>query len=312
MKKNLSLIMILGLNLIFSQVPSYVPTNGLVGWWPFSGNANDESGNENNGTVNGPILTVDRFNNSNSAYSYSNGSNLICTNNIFQHINQLSYSVWFKTNSIQLGHLIGFNNGQCSHGGNWDRALYIEGNKISYYTYPNSQIIHNIVANIIDNTWHHCVITFNNTGSKIYLDGILISSKSNQVLAQSYIGYFRFGGLSPNNLNNSIIGVLDDIGIWNRALTQEEITALYTGILSSDSFTNPTNFQLYPNPSNDVVQYKGTEMVEKISIYNALGQLVQENKTNGMEGSISIEYLTQGTYFVKINNQNTSYTILKK
>ena len=42
---------------------------------------------------------------------------------------------------------------------NWDRALYIEGNKISYYTYPNSQIIHNIVANIIDNTWHHCVIT---------------------------------------------------------------------------------------------------------------------------------------------------------
>jgi hypothetical protein len=35
-----------------AQVPSYVPTNGLVGWWPFNGNANDESGNGNNGTVN--------------------------------------------------------------------------------------------------------------------------------------------------------------------------------------------------------------------------------------------------------------------
>jgi hypothetical protein len=53
-------------------------------------------------------------------------------------------------------------------------------------------------------------------------------------------------------------------------------------------------------------------MVEKISIYNALGQLVQENKTNSMEGVISIEHLAQGSYFVKVNNQNTSYTLLKK
>jgi hypothetical protein len=40
------------------NVPSYVPTNGLVGWWPFNGNANDESGNGNNGTVNGATLTT--------------------------------------------------------------------------------------------------------------------------------------------------------------------------------------------------------------------------------------------------------------
>ena len=47
--------------LTFGQnVPSYVPTNGLVGWWPFNGNANDESGNGNNGTVNGATLTTDR------------------------------------------------------------------------------------------------------------------------------------------------------------------------------------------------------------------------------------------------------------
>jgi hypothetical protein len=37
----------------FAQVPSYVPTNGLQGWWPFSGNANDGSTNGYNGTVNG-------------------------------------------------------------------------------------------------------------------------------------------------------------------------------------------------------------------------------------------------------------------
>ena len=53
-----------------AQVPSYVPANGLVGWWPFNGNANDESGNGNNGTVNGATLTSDRFGTNNKAYLF--------------------------------------------------------------------------------------------------------------------------------------------------------------------------------------------------------------------------------------------------
>lgn len=52
----------------FAQVPSYVPTNGLVGWWRFNGNANDESGNGNNGMVTGALITTDRFGFNNEAY----------------------------------------------------------------------------------------------------------------------------------------------------------------------------------------------------------------------------------------------------
>jgi len=48
-----------------AQVPSYVDTNGLVGWWPFDGNANDISGNGNNGLVYGSTLTTDRNLNTN-------------------------------------------------------------------------------------------------------------------------------------------------------------------------------------------------------------------------------------------------------
>ena len=51
-------------------IPSYVPSNGLVGWWPFNGNANDESGLGNNGISSGSTLTSDRFANSNSAYLF--------------------------------------------------------------------------------------------------------------------------------------------------------------------------------------------------------------------------------------------------
>ena len=53
--------------LVFAQIPS----DRLVGYWPFNGNANDESGNGNDGAVNGATtLTIDRFGNSNSAYAF--------------------------------------------------------------------------------------------------------------------------------------------------------------------------------------------------------------------------------------------------
>jgi hypothetical protein len=58
------------------NVPSYVPTDGLVGWWPFNGNANDESGNGNNGNAIGVTLTTDRFGLTNSAYFF-NGTSLV-------------------------------------------------------------------------------------------------------------------------------------------------------------------------------------------------------------------------------------------
>ena len=54
-----------------AQVPSYVSTNGLVGYWPFNGNAQDASGNGNHGTVNGATLSTDRNSLTNSAYFFT-------------------------------------------------------------------------------------------------------------------------------------------------------------------------------------------------------------------------------------------------
>ena len=78
-KKYILAAFALGLSIsakVMAQVPNYVPTNGLIAWYPFNGNANDESGNGNNGTVNGATLTIDRNGNSDNAYSF-NGSSFI-------------------------------------------------------------------------------------------------------------------------------------------------------------------------------------------------------------------------------------------
>lgn len=80
MKKTL-LFFVLGIAIstqsLMAQVPSYVPTNGLVGYWPFNGNADDASGNGNNGTVNGATLSTDKNGNVNAAYSFNGTSNNI-------------------------------------------------------------------------------------------------------------------------------------------------------------------------------------------------------------------------------------------
>jgi hypothetical protein len=80
-----------------NTLPSYVPTNGLVGYWGFNGNANDQSGNGNNGTVNGATLTTDRFGNSNSAYSFDGNDFIeIADNPTLNFTTQFSLSINIK------------------------------------------------------------------------------------------------------------------------------------------------------------------------------------------------------------------------
>ena len=79
-------------------IPAYVPTNGLVGWWPFNGNANDESGNGHNGAVNGCALANDRFGNSFSAYIFNGVTDFIRINDVLIPGTATSYtfSFWIK------------------------------------------------------------------------------------------------------------------------------------------------------------------------------------------------------------------------
>ncbi len=70
-----SLFLILSFLISFTStsqtLPSYLPTNGLVGWLPLNGNANDEIGNGNDGTLKGAVPAADRDGSSTSAFSFN-------------------------------------------------------------------------------------------------------------------------------------------------------------------------------------------------------------------------------------------------
>jgi len=229
-----------------AQVPSYVPSNGLVGYWPFNGNANDESGNGNNGTVNGATLTTDRNGNAGKAYSFDGVDDVIIVsdnNELRLNSGDFTIALWYKINSYGLSnrHFIFKSDGPGSTNkwGFQKTAVVNGGPSLSFHTsgalggyWVNGSVVQDYV-------WHHAIVVRNGNLFNIYEDGILLTSVSN-IPMQTSTQAMRIGGSEINGGDAWHHGPLDEIGIWNRALTQQEIADLYNGCQLSVS-TQPAN-----------------------------------------------------------------------
>ena len=211
-----------------AQVPSYVPTNGLVGWWPFNGNANDESGNGNNGTLNGPTLTADRFGNANKAYSFDGVNDYVnCGNG--QILNQFStnitVSAWVKSQpSVSTDKNIILKYG-CNPGG-WSLET-AQNTLVANFTGCTQNVTNQ--TNLNSGQWTHVIGVKEATNWKIFVNGVLNNTSSGTFNYDLNSGFNLIIGVQNDNFNPTTYwdGLIDDIGIWNRALTQQEITNLY-------------------------------------------------------------------------------------
>ncbi|MEI7508819.1 MAG: LamG-like jellyroll fold domain-containing protein [Flavobacterium sp.] len=317
----------------FSQtVPSYIPTNGLISYWGFESVTNDYTTYANNGTIVGSSSYVsDRFGNNNSAFGFTSNSDIVCTTNSFNNIQVFSISLWFKTQN--QGFLFGADNGQCTHSSLWDRYLYIKSNgNLEFYVFSGTQQYCTALGNYKDNFWHNAVAVLSTSGMKLYVDGVLSSQNSTVTSAQNYIGYWRTGGLQSGG-NNTVIGNVDDIGLWNRALTQDEVNVLYygdttcqalvinTGVLSFNPITYNNTVTIYPNPANTEITIDCGNISNvlgwNIKITNTLGQEMFSAPMNTQQYVVPLNTWTgSGMYFVKIydslgNVVNTKKIILQ-
>jgi hypothetical protein len=226
----------------FAQVPSYVPTNGLVGWWPFNGNANDESGNGNNGTVNGATLTPDRLGVTNSSYTFNRNTNNsidIGPAAVFDTMGEMTISVWCKLMSIGAPGESGYNHiiNKCDQNPITQQGTYqfVLSNNITgfYFYYNNHPSFFQTTQLPILNSWMHILVTYNfdpnsslNSKCKFYFNGVCTDSFPTVGQLQQTSYGIKVGTYSGESYNR-VDGSLDDIAIWNRALTQQEITNLY-------------------------------------------------------------------------------------
>ena len=208
----------------------------LMAHYTFSGNANDETSNANNGTVSGATITSDRFGESNSAYEFAGGPDYVKIpwDKSLEIKNTISMSLWIKLPQNEevwqqrtvingLDGVYLFNVQRRNNGWAFGARAQLINQEI--WTDDLGQI---------GTEWNHVVFTQepdgeNNSKNKIYLNGALIKEETFGRGDRSYNGEnsLLIGTFRESETHNAFRGSLDDLRIYKGTLTKDDVVDLY-------------------------------------------------------------------------------------
>jgi len=309
-----------------AQVPGYVPSNGLVGWWPFNGNANDQSGTAKTGTVTGATLVMDRKNNANQAYSFSPSttSKIELKSTPTTISNTFTISIWVKPN--RTINLISESNAcpgttnvpMANSNQNWAYTPTSAKIGVGISIGTNAVLVAEHAANLLIcrmgytttiNAFVHVIVTYANDSTKLYINGKLVRSRPtlcttvHNIIEPHQLGMALY---SPN-----FSGIIDDFGIWNRALDSNEIKSIYSGSTANVQNDNSNSkIKVYPNPAKDhlVIDFGNYSSMAgySITIFDVAGKSVYSSAINKASETIDLNTWTgKGVYFIKIYDKQS-------
>jgi hypothetical protein len=235
--------------------------DGLVAYYPFNGNANDESGNGNDGTVNGATLTEDRFGNTNSAYSFNGIDDYIevpastLKTSTLKSLTHGTVSMWVRILDLKHGTVRLFNLAQSRisfpNADQWGIDYRgsndpVRGN-IQVHFVSNGTISMSASTpegTIFDIGWHHIAVVADGIPPiQIYVDGVklpITNPKGDYFFANAKnADNIKIGAIEREAVFADGRKIIDDVKIYDRALSDAEIQELYR---SENSCTNSDGF----------------------------------------------------------------------
>jgi hypothetical protein len=302
---------------VYAQLPTYVPTNGLMGWWSLNGNANDASANNNHGTNNGAVDTTDRYGNPNSAYFFNGSSSYISiptSASLESPTTNLTMSAWVKLSGYSLvgqsfGPILTKSNNSANA---FMYRFTIDMNGISYYAGTNNWTTNTGAAfNFSLNQWYLLTAVLDSFNSYFYLNDSLIAANAFTTNIANNTLPLEIGRDVPG-ITEVFNGIIDDIGIWNVALTQQQITDLFLGPTAGvNESVSENSLHVFPNPSGDMVTIRMPELKAgnaELFLYDAKGSMVKKLFTDVSAGNSELKFsiadLPPGMYSVRIVNGN--------
>jgi len=286
--------------------------NGLVAYYPFNGNVNDASGNNNHGFNYGATLSTDRFGNPNRAYIFDGLSNYIITPVNSGFTTQISLCAWFKTSYDNFGGIL------CSRTtSNVSNELTLDSSYGHPYFYLSDGIGANIsktdlsASNLVvnDNIWHLLVGTYDGTTLKIYVDGLLQGQATN-TFTIAVNAFFKIGWDDLSGYNRYFNGKIDDVRIYNRAINAQEVLAIFNEVnpTTSISAISTANIVFTSNSSNNSITVSGVAVNSEISIFEVNGKLIRKSKLTGSQ--LNVSNIHKGIYLIKL--ETPSGMIIRK
>jgi len=325
MKKIRNLILLLFIS-AFHALSAQPPTNGMVAYYPFDGNALDASGNGNNPTSNNATLTFDRFGTPNSAYQFNGSSSFIrIPNSASLNVGgNISLCVYVKVSGFYSGLCHGndiLNKGQHGGGSNpyflrFDDFGYTSGGNCSnpvdvlhqnFYGRSTS-MIPGYTPYIVPNTWYCLIFTYDGTTAKLFVDGVQKVSAMSSGLQFNNTSDLIFGRASDISANAGFPywfnGVLDDLIIYNRALNSDEIaticpSALPVTLLSFESkIENESRIRLNWLTENEanILNYVVERKMDGENIFKEIGTLNALNQTSNTYSYLDINVYKNVNY----------------
>jgi len=200
-----------------------LPTSGLVAWYPFCGNPNDYSGNNYNLTNNGASLTTDRFGNVNAAYHFNGIANSLSLSTVLPlPVANMTYSAWINADIVQNGVIL-FNGNSNTNGSGliYNNGGPSPGNKV---TFLEGGLCFCLTGTALINQWHHAVLRCTSGTYNLFIDNVLVYTNTSTPNVAT--GMFCMG-LDFTNGTEPFKGSIDDVAIYDRALSNAEITQLF-------------------------------------------------------------------------------------
>ncbi|MEP7254145.1 MAG: LamG-like jellyroll fold domain-containing protein [Ferruginibacter sp.] len=237
--------------IFFSVLAKAQPTVGLVAYWPMNGNFNDAGPNAINGTNIGATATTNNYGTANAAMNFSNPAATVVQCGSHPVNANLNFGT---AQDFSIGFSVFANSPFVHTGGFYDNNLNYAGVGIWFWSangYP--QIQFNFKNGSVGTTngafalgvWNKICCVREGTALRIYINGVLnvTGTPGTSTPAYNYVAKFgtmTYAGQSPPDYNG-FNGKLDEFRIYNRVLTQAEITTLATLPIKLGSFTAAKN-----------------------------------------------------------------------
>ena len=302
-------------------------TNGLIAHWKLTGNANDSSGFNRHGSIQGSVTPdTGKLGKPGTAMNFKNGGYILVPYNAAWNLTRFSIATVMKADSINIGWCQG-NTIVCRNGGpvgEWmlnfhdnhsdnDVPGFCNLYDVTKYNFealaaggPGGQPVYS--PGVAINTWYTVVATYDSANIKIYIDGTLVKTSPRSVFIGTSTNDVTIG---INGTEFPLIGSIDDLRIYNRALSDSEVVVYHntgadTGTLSVGSpAMDLASVSLFPNPAGHELSVRidgvNAHTQKHVAIIDQFGRTVGTYSFSTREATLPVSHLADGMYYLRVS-----------